>query len=353
MNNKRSVFYAVLAAALFAVGTPLSKLLLTELPPAFMAALLYLGAGIGMSALSLIKKAGRVDNKEADLTNKDLPYVIGMILLDVAAPILLMFGLSMASPANVSLLNNFEIVATTLIALLLFKEPIGRQIWAAILLITLSCMLLSFEGASSLSFSFGSVLVLLAALCWGLENNCTRELSLKDPVKIVIVKGFGSGLTSLSIAAALGSLRFDWAVIAAALAVGFVSYGLSIYFYIKAQRELGAARTSAYYAVAPFIGAGLSVILFNQTMTLTFIIAALIMLAGTYLSVREDHAHEHIHLDTEHDHRHSHCDGHHNHIHCEKVSGEHSHVHCHEYLKHDHPHLPNQQHIHSHRKHGC
>ena len=207
-----------------------------------------------------------------------------MVVLDIAAPIFLMIGLTRTTAANASLLNNFEIVATSLIALLLFREKISRRLWWAIGLVTLSSVLLSLEGAESLRFSLGSVFVLMACCCWGLENNCTRALSEKDPLEIVVVKGFGSGLGALVIALVSGESLPAMLPILGALCLGFVAYGLSIFFYIYAQRDLGAAKTSTYYAVAPFIGAGLSLLIFRQMPGVTFLIALAIMAAGTYLA---------------------------------------------------------------------
>lgn len=283
-NQRQAVFFAILAAALYALNSPVSKLLLEAVPAKTMAALLYLGAGLGMLLLRLAQKAAGRSSNEAPLTRKELPYTVAMVALDIAAPIFLMLGLTRTTAANASLLNNFEIVATSLIALLLFREKISRRLWWAIGLVTLSSILLSLEGAESLRFSLGSVLVLLACCCWGLENNCTRALSEKDPLEIVVVKGFGSGLGALVIALASGE-RFPAALpVVGALCLGFVAYGLSIFFYIYAQRDLGAAKTSTYYAVAPFIGAGLSLLIFRQLPGLTFLIALAIMAAGTYLA---------------------------------------------------------------------
>lgn len=279
-----AIFYAVLAAALYAISSPVSKLLLVEVPPTMMAALLYLGAGIGMSLIAFYRyKRGKL-KEEMNLTRKELPYTLGMIVLDILAPIFLMVGLTMTTPATVSLLNNFEIVATSLIALFIFKEFITKRLWIAIGLITVSSILLSVEDFSSLSFSFGSLLVLLASISWGFENNLTRKLSVKDPLQVVILKGFGSGLGSLLISLALKETTTNILYIALTLFLGFVAYGMSIYLYVYAQRHLGAAKTSAYYAVAPFIGAALSLLIFLEVPSLTFIIALLIMIIGTYFA---------------------------------------------------------------------
>lgn len=278
------IFSAILAAAFYALNAPLSKWLLAEVPPTMMAALLYLGAGGGMALVRAGQRAvGRIP-REAPLARADLPYTVGMVVLDIVAPIFLMIGLTRTTAANVSLLNNFEIVATALIALGLFGERISRRLWAAIVFVTVSSILLSVEDSSSFSFSLGSVFVLLACTCWGLENNCTRSIADKDPLQIVVVKGFGSGAGSLVIALMLGERLPAPGYALGALALGFVAYGLSIRFYIYAQRGLGAAKTSAYYALAPFLGAGLSLVLFRQRPQPYFWAALLLMAVGTWLA---------------------------------------------------------------------
>ena len=296
MKNKqnRAIFFAVLAAALYAISSPISKLLLKEIPPTLMASFLYLGAGLGMSIVGFIKHKKYEMKAEARLTKQELPYTIGMVVLDIAAPIFLMLGLTMTTPANASLLNNFEIVATSLIALLLFKESISKRLWGAISLITLSSVILSVEDINSFSFSFGSIFVLLACICWGLENNCTRKLSIKDPLQIVVIKGFGSGIGSLLISLSLGEQIPQIFYMISALILGFFAYGLSIFFYIYAQRYLGAAKTSAYYAIAPFIGVGLSLLIFRELPTLSFVVALTIMIIGTYFASTEGHSDEKI-----------------------------------------------------------
>jgi len=284
IQNSTAILWAVLAAVLYAISSPISKLLLIEIPPTMMASLLYLGAGIGMSIISMIRyKMGNFKD-EMKITKQELPITGAMVVLDILAPIFLMIGLKMTTPANVSLLNNFEIVATSVVAIFIFKESISNRLWLAIGLITIASVILSVEDLSSFTFSFGSVFVLLASICWGFENNCTRMLSVKDPLQVVIIKGFGSGLGSLLISLILKETSTNIIYIFASLLLGFVAYGLSIFLYVHAQRQLGAAKTSAYYAVAPFIGAGLSFMIFLQTPTITFIIALLIMIAGTYFA---------------------------------------------------------------------
>ncbi len=283
-KKKKAIFYAILAAALYAINAPVSKLLLAHIPSTMMAGLLYLGAGMGMF---ILEKVGK-NKDELPLTGHELPYTVAMVVLDILAPIFLMIGLSRCSAANASLLNNFEIVATSLIALIIFKEAIHKKLWAAIILVTISSILLSFEDMSSLEFSWGSLFVLLACICWGFENNCTRMLSSKNPSQIVIIKGFGSGLGALILSFLLGQRYFHVGYIALALLLGFVAYGLSIYFYIYAQRDLGAAKTSTYYAISPFIGAGLSLIIFRELPSVTFLVALIIMAVGAYLASTDE-----------------------------------------------------------------
>ena len=286
-TQARAVGFAILAAALYALNAPLSKVLLGQVPARMMAALLYLGAGGGMLLLRMVQKAMGKASCEALLTRKELPYTVAMVVLDVAAPIFLMLGLTGTSAASASLLNNFEIVATSLIALLIFRERISKRLWLAIGLVTLSSIVLSLEGGGSLQFSLGSLLVLLACCCWGLENNCTRALSEKDPLEIVVVKGFGSGLGAMIVALVCGDQLPQLLPALGALALGFVAYGLSIFFYIYAQRTLGAAKTSTWYAVSPFIGVGLSLVIFRQIPGLTFWVALAIMAAGAYIAATD------------------------------------------------------------------
>ena len=279
-----SVASAILAALLYALSTPLSKILLTSVSSTMMAAFLYLGAGIGMLIIGLIRKIIGRNDKEKKLSARDIPYTIAMVILDIAAPICLMKGLEISSAASVSLLNNFEIVATSLIAYVIFKEKISKKLWCAIVLITLSSIILSYEGIESFSFSRGSMLVLLAAVLWGFENNCTRAISDSDPLEIVVIKGFGSGVGSLITAMVIGESVPPADIIWQALLLGFASYGLSIFFYVYAQRTLGAARTSAYYALSPFIGVILSLVILSEVPHPSFYIALIVMAVGTYLA---------------------------------------------------------------------
>lgn len=277
--KRKGIWFALLAACLYALSAPLSKLLLENVSPTLMAGLLYLGAGLGMVPLLL---ATPKTKEEERLCKSDIPYLVLMVVLDIAAPILLLWGLKSTSAAGVSLLNNFEIVATALIAFLFFKEKISSRLWVGLALVTLACGLLSWEGREELRFSTGSMAVLGAALCWGLENNCTRRLSDRNPLIIVLIKGLCCGYGSLLLGLLLGertelSLSVLWALL-----LGAVAYGLSIFFYIYAQRFIGAARTGAFYAVCPFVGALLSLLIFGQLPSAFFIPAFLVMLAGAW-----------------------------------------------------------------------
>ncbi len=284
---RKAIACALGAAALYALNAPVGKLLLQEIPAVILAGLFYLGAGVGIFLFSFVLRFCGCTKSEEPLARSDLPYVLAMIALDIAAPIALLWGLSLTTAENAALLNHFEIVATALFASFLFGEKISKRLCLAILLITLSGMLLSLENHGGFSFSTGSLLILLAACFWGLENNCTRRLSVKNPLQIVTVKGFCSGTGSLLIGFYLGQTLPSLASVILSLAVGFFVYGLSIYFYVCAQRHLGAARTSAYYAISPFIGAFLALLIFQEMPPPLFFPAAVIMAAGTYFAVTD------------------------------------------------------------------
>lgn len=330
-NKLKAIMFAFLAAVFYAINVPISKVLLQHVGPTTMAALLYLGAGIGIGIMSLFNKKDR--EKAESLTKAELPYIVGMIVLDIAAPIFLMLGISYGSSANASLLGNFEIVATTVIALILFKEAVTKRLWLAIGLITLSSILLSFEGTDSFHFSYGSLLVIMATVCWGLENNCTRELSSKSTYQIVMLKGLCSGLGALVIALIKRESFPGIGYIAIALALGFVAYGLSIFMYVRAQNVLGAAKTSAYYAVNPLIGALLAFVFLSESLSWMYVIALIVMVIGSALVVVDTFIRQHDH---EHQHAFTHTHGGSTHTHTVR----HSHVHKH-YLteeKHRHRH---------------
>lgn len=327
----KAITYALLAALFYAINVPISKILLKTVGPASMAALLYLGAGLGIGALSAFRSGDKESAQR--LTRKDLPYVIGMIVLDIAAPIFLMLGISYGSSTNASLLGNFEIVATTVIALCVFKEVVSKRLWLAISLITLSSIILSFEGIESLKFSYGSLFVLSATVCWGFENNCTRNISSKDTYEIVTIKGIFSGGGSLVIAFIRREAFPGMGYFAAALVLGFVAYGLSIFLYVRAQNILGAAKTSAYYAINPFVGAFLSFVFLKERLSLLYFTALAIMIAGSALVVRDTLIRHHLHT-----HQHTFTHTHDGVTHTHKVMHTHDHNHYITDEKHGHRH---------------
>ena len=326
-----AVMMALLAATFYAINTPFSKVLLEKVTPTFMASFLYLGAGIGVGIMYLLnsKKEKNIEK----LSKTDLPYTVGMIVLDILAPIFLMIGINIGSAANASLLGNFEIVATTLIAILIFKEVVTSRLWIAIGFITFSSIVLSFEGSGSFKFSLGSLFVILATCCWGLENNCTRMISDKSTYEIVILKGIFSGTGSFIIAIILGENIPGIKYIFISMLLGFVAYGLSIFLYIRAQRELGAAKTSAYYAIAPFIGTFLSFAVDGDRLSEVYFIGLIFMIIGSvivvYDTMLKNHIHYHIHTIV-----HTHNGSTHKHI----IKHEHTHSHMGSEEKHCHNH---------------
>lgn len=347
----RAILFAIIAAFLYALNTPISKKLLEHVDETMMAAMLYLGAGIGIFLLGVVENFAKKSVKKEKLTKKELPYTIGMIILDIIAPILLMMGIKVSTSANVSLLNNFEIVATSMIALVIFKEVISKKLWYSIIMVTVASILLGFEGKGVFDFNIGSLFVIGACICWGFENNCTRMISNKNAMEIVVIKGICSGMGSMIIALTIGEKFPEISYILAVLVLGFFAYGLSIYFYILAQKDLGAAKTSAYYSVAPFLGVILCMVINGERPAVQFYIAFLIMVFATVLMIKDSielqhthnhvhhHSHEHSHGDLVHTHEHSHSHSH-LHIHGEDEKGhsEHSHEE-HDLEGHNHTHI--------------
>ena len=287
-NQKQiATAFAILAAALYAINVPVSKLLLEHVGTTMMAAFLYLGAGLGLMFCGLVRKLSGKEEQQERLTQNELPYTVAMVVLDILAPIFLMLGIARTNSANASLLNNFEIVATSLIALLIFKEKISKLLWIAISLVVAASVILSFEGTGAFVFNEGSLFVLAASICWGMENNCTNKISHKSAVEIVVIKGCFSGFGSLVIALILGEQIPEWKWLAVVLLLGFVAYGLSITFYIRAQSSLGAAKTSAFYSVAPFLGVAFGMVILRERPGIQFYIGLVIMAVSTVLMVKD------------------------------------------------------------------
>jgi len=347
-----AILQAVLAAVLFGASAPLSKVLLREIDPIPLAGFLYLGSGIGSWLLFATQRTGnRGRQMEAHLSRADLPWLLGAVLAGgVGAPILLLLGLDRTPASTASLLLNFECVATTLIAVLAFKEAVDRRILWAVGLITLASILLSWTGGAW-GLSLGALGILGACVLWGLDNNFTRHICAKNPLVIVGVKGFGAGGFSIVLSLLLGKPLPAVGVIALALLVGAVSYGLSIQLFILALRGLGAARTGALFGIAPFVGTGLSLLFLGDKPQALFWGAMPVMLLGAWLMLTENHQHAHVHEPLEHTHAHDHEDEHHSHEHLPEgqgVNGNHAHVHRHDKLAHIHPHAPDLHHRHAH-----
>ncbi len=320
-NNKiTAIICAILAAVFYALNTPFSKVLLKNISPTFMAAFLYLGAGIGVGFMYLFQY--KKEDSSMRLSRKDLPYTILMVVLDVIAPIFLMIGISIGSSANASLLGNFEIVATSIIALVIFKEDVSKNLWIAIVFITLSSIILSFEGQESFRFSYGSLFVILATMSWGLENNCTRKISNKSSYQIVTIKGLCSGIASLIISIIIGEKFPEIRYTLYALLLGYVAYGLSIFLYVRSQRDLGAAKTSAYYAIAPFIGTFLCFLVNGEALSASYFVGLILMIVGTVFVVIDTCLIKHTHLHT-HTITHTHDGYTHTHV----LTHEHEHKH--------------------------
>lgn len=351
-RNIAPMLKAIIAAALFGASAPLSKLLLGEIAPTLMASFLYLGSGIGLYLQRYFRSLDNRFSDEARLTRNDWPWIIGAVSVGgIVAPIVLMFGLKNTQASTASLLLNFEGVATTVIAVVTFKEAVGKRIWIAVLLITMASILLSWDSSGQWGFSFGAIGVLSACVLWGIDNNFTRNVSAKDPISIVTIKGLSAGTFSLILSVILGFPLPSFKFVLLAMVLGYFSYGLSIVLFIRAMRELGAARTSALFGTAPFVGAVLSLLLFRESQGTLFFFSLPIMIIGAVFLLKEEHEHLHKHETTEHEHRHIHNDSHHTHGHSDNEipkNGYHSHGHEHEFIIHEHEHTPDIYHRHVH-----
>ena len=348
------ILQALLAAALFGISAPFSKALLGEVDAIPLAGFLYLGSGLGALILMLLQKPGEKRRTvEAPLTWQDAPWLAGAIVTGgIAAPILLLFGLQNTPASTASLLLNFETVATALLAGMFFKEAVGKRIALAILVITSASILLSLNSGGW-GFSPSALLILLACFCWGADNNFTRNISAKNPLAIVAVKGMVAGSFSLLLALILGHPFPNLSIFGLALILGAICYGLSISLIVLAMRHLGSTRTYALFSVAPFIGTLFSFILFREKLLWNFWPGIALMIFGAWIMVSEKHNHSHQHLAISHTHSHIHPEEHHLHTHhAEQTTnnGVHAHHHEHEKLLHIHPHTPDIHHRHTHGK---
>ncbi|MGA9140683.1 MAG: EamA family transporter [Methanocella sp.] len=332
---------AIAGAVLFGASAPASKVLLGTVDPVVLAGLLYLGSGIGLALLMLLRRVASWKG-EAGLTLQDMPWLAGSVLAGgIAAPILLMVSLRHTPAATASLLLTFECVATSAIAALVFREAIGRRVWVAVGLITIASALLAVNLSDGFGISPGAVGVIGACILWGIDNNLTFYISSRDPVAIGMIKGLGAGTFSLALALLLGHTVPVPDEMAPALGIGMISYGLSIAMFILASRGMGAARTSAWFGIAPFAGAVLSLLIFRESPGLQFAVSVPFMIAGALLLFGEEHSHMHIHAPVEHEHYFV-PDQHH-----PSKTGD-TYRHRHSELRHFHPHRPDTHHRHEH-----
>lgn len=354
MKNKSliPVFQAILASILFGISAPLSKLLLADVEPIPLTAFLYLGSGLGAAIAILAQRAFHQRTQmEAKLSKTDIPWLIGAVFVGgILAPIALLFGLEVTAASTASLLLNFESAATAILAALFFHEAVGKRVVLSIVMVTAASILLTWTG-KAWGFSGEALLILLASLLWGLDNNLTRHISAKDPLSVVIIKGLSAGSFSLVIVLIFGFSLPSFTSAILAMVLGIFSYGMSIYLIILALRSMGSARTYGLFASAPFVGMLVSLLLFPGKPQWSFWLALLIMIFGTWLMLSEGHHHLHEHFPFSHDHSHDHMDAHHSHsseIGPAMNKGKHTHLHVHEHLIHDHPHQPDIHHRHLH-----
>lgn len=345
------VVYALIAAGLFGASTPCAKLLLGRVEPVLLAGLLYLGSGLGLSLwLAFLRRSRRQDATEAPLAAADLPWLLSAVFFGgVLGPLLLMVGLATTPAASASLLLNLEGVLTALLAWFVFREDFDRRIALGMACITGGGVLLSGSSAAAGSLPWGALGILGACLAWAIDNNLTRRVSAGNPVQIAAIKGLVAGSANLGLALVTGSELPGVATTLATAAVGFLGYGLSLCCFVLALRHLGTARTGAYFSLAPFVGAALSLLVFRETVSASFLAAAVLMAVGVWLHLTERHFHEHAHEPIEHDHRHVH-DEHHQHEHdaTMPITEPHSHPHSHPAIRHTHPHYPDIHHRHEH-----
>ena len=341
---------ALASAALFGASTPLAKLLLgAGVNPGLLAGLLYLGSGLGLSLFIGLRAMSGARKSEASLRVADWPWLaLTVISGGVIGPLLLMIGLARASPTSTSLLLNAESLFTMAIAWIVFRENVDRRLLVGAFAILAGAVVLSWAPGPAAGGS-GAVWVLGACLAWAVDNNLTRKLSSADPLQITAIKGLVAGAVNLTIALASGAALPNAAVLSGAALVGLLGYGISLVLFVLSLRDLGAARTGAYFSTAPFLGAVLSVALYHDTISLRLVSAAVLMAVGVYLHLSERHEHEHEHALAEHTHRHVH-DAHHQHSHAvDDPTGEpHVHRHRHDRLRHSHAHFPDLHHRHSH-----
>ncbi len=341
----RGGLLALAAAALFGASAPLCKLLLPQSGPLVLSALLYLGAAAGLSLFKLFPGGRR---PEAPLCLADLGLLTGIVAFGgIVGPVLMLLGLERVSALAGSLLLNLEAPFTILVAVTLFGEHLGWRETGAALLVVLGGALLGYKSGELGVDWLGWIAIAGACLSWGIDNNLSQRLSIRDPVAVVRIKTCGAGACTFIIALATGHALPQGSLLAMALILGALSYGLSMVLAMRSFRILGAAREVAYFATAPFIGAVLSVPIFGELPSATGLVATGLMATGILLLLREQHYHTHTHEGLEHEHLHVH-DEHHSRHHQGPLTQSHSHPHRHETLTHGHPHVSDVHHRHPH-----
>jgi drug/metabolite transporter (DMT)-like permease len=338
------------AALLFGAAAPLAKLLLAQVSPWLLAALLYLGSGLGLALLRRLRRKPSVR-----LPAGEWLWLAGAVFAGgVVGPVLLMAGLADMPASRASLLLNGEAVLTALLAWFVFRENVDRRVALGMAAIVAGGVLLAWprEAADAAGAWRSVLLVLGACLAWAIDNNLTRKVSLADASWIAMVKGLIAGATNLVLALALGAHWPALTLVGAAALLGLFSYGVSLVLFVLGLRALGTARTGAYFSVAPFFGAVLAVLLLGEPVTWPLAAAALLMALGVWLHLTERHEHGHAHISVDHAHEHVHGAGdeHHDHAHEPPVppGTRHTHAHHHEPLVHSHPHYPDAHHRHGH-----
>ncbi len=345
----RGILAALGAAALFGLSTPIAKTLVGEIPPLLLAGLLYMGSGIGLTILLVARAIGLRRARITRPRGADLMWLLGAIAFGGAiGPYLLMYGLQMTDSASASLILNLEGVFTALLAWFAFKENFDRRIAAGMALIVAGGVVLSTGSALRAGGIVGPLAIAGACLAWAIDNNLTRKVSINDAMLVACIKGLIAGPISVALALRYGAHLPAGTLLLRAGLLGFVSYGLSLTLFVVALRNLGTARTGAYFSLAPFIGAVMAVA-FGAPLTSTLLVAGLFMGAGVWLHLTEVHAHWHRHSSLTHEHSHVH-DTHHQHQHDPDWDGKkpHSHPHVHDPIEHAHVHYPDVHHRHTH-----
>jgi drug/metabolite transporter (DMT)-like permease len=300
-QNKSGIGQALVASFLFAISIPVAKFFLNGMRPQWLAASLYLGSGAGLALRRWL--AWRSIPVEAPLQRSHIPYLAGAILCGgVLAPVLLLVGLANTPASSAALLLNFEGVFTGLLAWIIFRENLGGQIALGMGAIVAAGVLLSWNRPAAVGGLSGPAAIVAACLCWALDNNLTQKVSDADPVFIAMVKGIIAGSVNALIAAGTRQVPPRATALVGGALLGFVSYGLSLVLYIRAQRALGTARAGNYFSTAPFFGAALGIISLGEPVTIQLAVAALLMAIGVWLHFTERHEHRHVHDALRHDH---------------------------------------------------